>query len=261
MSRMRTKMNNLRPYIGITDFSAFAQVERMQRVLSGLKTDRVLHVGVMMSYKTLHGIPSKWTGVFPSNESLKDIFASSDVYNCLHYADYDGQPGLASCLAAALHYGGPNLHALQLDMPWPSPEHLRTALAASKPVEVILQIGRNALDAVDNDPEKLVARFKQYDGVVHRVLLDKSMGRGLGMDAEGLLPFARALYDAFPHVGLGAAGGLGPDTMNLVEPLVKAFPGLSVDAQGKLRPSGNALHPIDWDMAERYLTSAVKLLC
>ena len=48
--------------------------------------------------------------------------------------------------------------------------------------------------------------------------------------------------------------------MNLVEPLVKMFPDLSIDAQGKLRSSGNALDPIDWGMAETYLVKALELM-
>ena len=45
----------------------------------------------MMSWKSLHGLPSKWTNAFPTNEQVADIFvAERDVYNVLHYADYDG---------------------------------------------------------------------------------------------------------------------------------------------------------------------------
>ena len=91
------------------------------------------------------------------------------------------------------------------------------------------------------------------------MLLDKSMGRGLGMDAVGLIPFAQAIRGRFPDLGLVAGGGLGPDSIGLVKPLVKEFPDLSIDAQGKLRPSGNALDPIDWDMAGAYLVNACQL--
>jgi hypothetical protein len=87
------------------------------------------------------------------------------------------------------------------------------------------------------------------------------MGKGKGMDAEWLLPFAHAIKKRFPEMGIGAAGGLGPETMHLVEPLVEDFPDLSIDAQGRLRPSGSALDPIDWNIAEQYLIKAIKLLC
>jgi hypothetical protein len=61
-------------------------------------------------------------------------------------------------------------------------------------------------------------------------------------------------------MGLVVAGGLGPDSIDMVKPLVKVFPDISIDAQGKLRPSGSALDPIDWDMAGTYLARALELL-
>ncbi len=61
-------------------------------------------------------------------------------------------------------------------------------------------------------------------------------------------------------MGIVVAGGLGPYTVRLVEPLLAEFPNISIDAQGQLRESGNALDPIDWDRAETYITRAVALL-
>ncbi len=125
---------------------------------------------------------------------------------------------------------------------------------------VILQLGRDAIEQVNNDPKEVAERLLGYDGIVQYVLLDKSMGGGLGMDADGLLPFARKIRESFPDLGIAAAGGLGPTSTDLVKPLVKEFPSISIDAQGKLRPSGSMLDPIDWNMAETYLIEALKIL-
>lgn len=253
----------MNPYIGITDFTDFGQVREMFQVFSTHKpqgSNRVLHIGVMMSYKTLHGIPSKWQNAFPPKEQIASIFSSDEVYNCLHYADYDNNPELWKSLATAIFCGGIGIHAIQLDMIWPDPEEIAHGVQTSrKQIEVILQIGKNALDEVGNDPRRVVERLSDYEGVIHRVLLDKSMGRGLGMDADSLIPYARAIKDNFPMLGIGVAGGLGPETIQLVEPLITAFPDLSIDAQGRLRPSGNALDPIDWSMAKNYLVKAQQL--
>lgn len=256
---------NIRPYIGITDFTSLEQVIRMLEVfwkhkLSG--SQRELHVGVMMSFKTLNDIETKWSKAFPPKEAIADIFRQydNDAYYCLHYADYDRNTK-STDLAHALEYAGPLVSAIQLDMPWPDPGMVASAIHMSgKQVEVILQVGKNAIEEAKNDPAEVVRRLEAYEGIIHRVLLDKSMGRGLGMDAVGLIPFAQAIRGRFPNLGLVAAGGLGPDSIGLVEPLVKEFPDLSIDAQGKLRPSGNALDPIDWDMAGTYLVNALKLL-
>jgi len=252
------------PYIGITDFTDFAQVQAMLKVFQEHKSadsKRQLHVGVMMSFKTLHGIETKWSTAFPPKQRIASIFNSDDVFNCLHYADYEHRAGFWKDLLLAISYGGIGINAVQLDMIWPDPGEIAHAIHSSRMnLEVILQIGKNALEEMDNDPNAVVGRLVNYEGVVHRVLLDKSMGRGLGMDAAGLIPFAQAIRAGFPNLGLVVAGGLGPESIQLVEPLVKEFPDISIDAQGKLRPSGNALDPIDWSMAEMYLIKALALL-
>ncbi|MBU6388393.1 hypothetical protein KGQ72_00720 [Patescibacteria group bacterium] len=256
---------HIQPYIGITDFTAFWQVKAMLEVFKAhlpKGSKRKLHVGVMMSYKTLHGIPTKWQNAFPPKEAIAGIFSSDKVYNCLHYADYSvADPDLPRSLSLALECCGIGIRAIQLDMVWPDPGQVWDGVDRSrKHLEIILQVGRRALEEVRNDPQLLAARLHDYEDVVHRVLLDKSGGEGRGMDAASLLPFVRAIKENSPGFGLVVAGGLGPETMHLVEPIVKEFPDVSIDAQGKLRPSGNALDPIDWHMAGAYLIEALKLL-
>lgn len=256
---------NMNPYIGITDFTSFDQVVKMLEVFRRHKSpgsQRVLHIGVMMSFKTLNNIDNKWSKVYPPKETIADIFLPSDddVYYCLHYADYSDKTK-STDLARGIEYAGPFVHAIQLDMPWPDPVMVSNGVHTShKQIEVILQIGKASIDECNGNPEEVVRRLEDYDGVIHRVLLDKSMGRGIGMNATELIPFARAIKDRFPDLGLVAAGGLGPDNMDLVEPLIKEFPDISIDAQGKLRPSGDALDPIDWNMAGVYLSKALELL-
>jgi hypothetical protein len=251
------------PYVGITDFMTFEQVKMMLTVFKAHRSPRSkrkLHVGVMMSYKTLQGLETKWSQAFPQKEAIAGIFGSDDVYNCLHYADY-GRNSSYLDLARAISFGGIGIHALQLDMVWPEPGDISGGVHTSrKQIEVILQIGRNAIEEADNDPEEVAYRLEGYTGVVDRVLLDRSMGQGIGLDAEFLLPFVRAIRSNYPRLGIGVAGGLGPNTMGLVEPIVKEFPDVSIDAQGKLRPSGKALDPVDWEMAGQYLVEALKLL-
>lgn len=254
----------MNPYIGITDFTSFEQVTKMLELFRRHKpsgSQRVLHIGVMMSFKTLNGIETRWSKAFPLKETIADIFRPNDddVYYCLHYADYDHDTKFTD-LAQGLEYAGPFVHAIQLDMPWPDPRVVANGVHVSrKQIEVILQVGKNAIEEVNNDPAEVVRRLEDYEGVIHRVLLDKSMGRGLGMDANGLIPFARAIRESFPTLGIGAAGGLGPETIQLVAPLVAVFSDLSIDAQGRLRPSGSALDLIDWDMAGNYLVKAHQL--
>ncbi len=252
-------------YIGITDFMRREEVERMRAVFSRHPKGRAfsLHIGVMMSYNTLHGLPSKWTNAFPPKETIADIFGCTETMNCLHFADREKRkPGVVvDSLGEALTWGGRGINALQLDMIWPAPVALRRVLEIfGQPLEVILQVGTEALAEVSNHPIPFIKRLGTYEGLITHVLLDKSGGRGVGMDAVGLLPFAHAVRTHFPHLGIVAAGGLGPTTMHLVAPLAQAIPSISIDAQGRLRPSGNTLNPIDWDLAEQYLIAALDQL-
>mgnify|MGYP001167884615 CR=1 FL=1 len=255
-----------RRYIGITDFMNKAQAELMADVWLSNHHDLsklTLHVGVMMSRKTLNGLETKWTNAFPPNEAVRKIFAIPWMFNCLHYADYD-QVDLTSNLRKALEFGGLGMNALQLDMVWPDPTDLACALVLAGregDMEVVLQLNSNAMEAEGDDPERVAARIeKQYDGLITHVLLDKSMGQGLGMDANALIPYADAIAGRMPNMGLVAAGGLGPHTTHLVKPLLKRHPTISVDAQGQLRASGNALDPIDWERAAQYVRKMVDLM-
>lgn len=251
------------PYIGITDFRNVRQVRYLLKQFNehkSLHSNRVLHVGVMMSRKTLLGLPTKWTKAFPTNEEIAPILSEPGAYNVLHYADYETDPDLHRNLRQAITYGGDNMNAVQLDMIWPDSTTVAHAVASShKKIEVILQIGKNAMEAERDDPKRVVDRLARYDGAIDRVLLDRSMGNGVGMNSEVLLPYARAIRDRFPNLGIAAAGGLGPETVELVEPLIREFPDLSIDAQSRLRPSGSALDPIDWDMAKAYVSNALQL--
>jgi hypothetical protein len=255
------------PYIGITDFTKIGQVIKMLKTFNNrlpIASKRRLAVGVMMSRKTLRNLPTKWQEAFPPKENVQKIFCSVSTYNCLHYADYDQSTSdseVAGDICEALSWGGIGIDALQLDMIWPSPGSISQGIHDSrKKVEVILQIGAKALERVDNNPSALVDKLADYQNVIRRVLLDKSMGRGLALDPEELLPYIIAIKEAYPQLGIGVAGGLGPETVHLISPLVKLFPDLSIDAQSRLRPTCNALDPIDWDMAANYLVKALRIL-
>ncbi len=229
---------------------------------SGREIHYKLGVGVMMSYKTLNSLPTKWSTIFPPKERVSEIFVSDShstdywLFNTLHYADYKSIDVLNNLLKAT-EFGGKNMHALQLDMIWPEPEILQEYQEIYPNIQIILQASSVALDQEDNDPEKLVDRLLSYQETVDYVLLDKSMGRGLGMDAQALEPFVKVI-NSRTALEVVVAGGLGPNTLNLLGPLPHYI--VSIDAQSRLRPSGNALDPIDWAMAGEYLCKALTIL-
>ncbi len=256
-------MNKNVPFISITDFMNRVQAYQMLTIAKEYnrqdKPVRKLGVGVMMSYKTLHEIPSKWSQAFPRNQEISSIFIDDPLaFNVLHYADYEETDFFAS-LQFARYWAGYNLHAIQMDMIWPDPRVIKDFRAKNPHIQIILQVGAKAIEQIGTNPEKLIQKLKTYGPCLDYVLLDKSMGQGHPMDAQGLIPFLEILANERPDLGLVVAGGLGPNTLDLVQPIIAKFPQVSLDAQGKLRPSGSALDPVDWDMAGTYLEKAFQL--
>lgn len=252
----------MRPYIGITDFMTADQVKKMLGAFNSHKragSQRQLHVGVMMSHKTLHNKETRFVSAFPRKEDICKIFFTNQTMNCLHYVDYVGEPSFVEDLSSAISYGGSNLHAVQLDMVWPDPRMLLKVLFSIKRPEIILQIGQKAFEQVHDDPVQVVAQLTKYEGLVQRVLLDRSMGMGKILSPGNLIPFIIAIKKALPQIGIAVAGGLGPSMLDVIIPLVERYPDISIDAQGRLRPSGSNLEPVNWDMARSYLWKALDI--
>lgn len=255
----------MRSYIGITDFVSANQVLAMLEVLRINRKEtskRMLHVGVMTKEKIIRREPSKWKGIYPEKESFSHIFGvvEEDVCNCLHYVETDRNRAFREPLREAIGFCGNHLSAVQLDLVWPSPmELVKLVEEIEMDFEIILQIGKTAFDEVLVNPVELVKRLSNYVGIVDRVLLDLSGGRGIEMDPYMLSAFVRAVRRELP-MGVGVAGGLGPDTCSLLVPIAAEFPDISVDAQGKLRRSGDSKDPIDWDLASIYLERALRIL-
>lgn len=253
------------PFISITDFMTRRQVICMLEVFENLGLHRTprprrLGVGVMTSHKVLNGLPTKWSQAFPKPEDISKIFLDNPyLFNVVHYADFEPTVFEVN-LNRIVRLGGENLEAIQLDMTWPDPKVVSRFHQRHSRIKMVLQVGTHALEEVDNDPQKMAERLLEYGDSIHYVLLDKSMGRGMPLSSSVLFPFCYTVKDCFPEVGLVVAGGLGPETMILAQPLADAFEDLSIDAQGRLRPSHSALDPIDWDIAAEYLSAAKDLL-
>lgn len=243
------------PYLGVThptDASHVARLIETFRENIPRRAVRRLQIGVM----TEDRMP-------PPN--VKEIFISLQTMNCLHFVDRgtrDRDHDLGTSLCHAIEACGMGINALQLNIPWPDPGQIANGVHTSrKPLEIILQIGRVAFGQADNNPDTVVRMLKNYEGVIHHILLDRSAGKGVAMDANLLLPFARAIRNNFPSIGLGFAGGLGPDTMDLAGPLLKEYPCSSVDAAVRLRPpGGKETDPLDIDRAEVYIIEALEML-
>lgn len=216
-----------------------------------------LMIGTMTSYKVLNGQPTKWVNVFPKPENLKDIFSgiTGRTINCIHYADYDNNHDLCNTLTRLADLCGKGLHAIQLDMVWPDPKELEKFKKFHNQ-SIVLQVSSESMRQCGDNPIAVAERIRtEYAGLISHVLLDCSMGKGIAIDVNLIEGYIQAI-NAKTDVDIAIAGGLGPDTVSQVEDLISKYR-VSIDAQSKLRTSGNAMEPIDWHLAKMYLHRAV----
>ena len=252
------------PYIGLIDFTTRQQAVAMAAALNKeqlkhpLRNPKVLHIGQMMSAKTLNNLETEWAKIWLPKEKIADVFIPGQTLNTLHFADGTSTDVLRN-LIKAVQFCGSELNAIQLDMTWPEVDDIKIFRMAYPATNIILQVNDKAFKQIDENVHDLLKKLDEYETSIDYVLLDKSAGKGIGLDADYLRPFVDALYKHKPDLRVAVAGGLGPETLHLVEPLIKDYPSLSIDAQSRLRPSHNCKDPVDWTMAEDYIVKAVKM--
>lgn len=229
----------LRPtYIGVTGFMAPQEVRAALRCFSGSPTHKLM-AGILVSSKTLAGKTNRWPGRYPKIERIGEIFQEHPAaVNLIHYNT--DEPNTLSGQLLRLEVAGPYMHGFQLNVAWPSIGEIETFHEATDfKQRIVLQIGRRAIEEVENSPEKLTDMVYHYVGIVEDILLDPSGGKGQPFDIEKAGVFLRAIASRGFEINLGIAGGLGPDSLHLVEPFLEKFPQLNIDAEGRLRDPEN----------------------
>ncbi len=275
-------------YSGVCDVFSPEQARAMadELRLNRKNPDRKIMVGVMTHPIVLNPdlpVPPKVreevSKEFPTTEEMANGFTDDpDVLNTIHYADLYGpngpweakeSPDILKNLELCVQYGGKNLHAIQLDVTWPDPDEMSKFKERNPNIVIILQLGKFAIRAVDGDPQEVVNRLREYGDSIDFALIDMSMGKGKGMDAGELLPLLRLIHSKLPYLGLAVAGGLGPDSVNLLEPIAKEFPGIAIDAQGRLKPadaqtdsSGHMVStlPANLERSKKYIRESCAIL-
>lgn len=217
--------------------------------------------------------------VFPTREQIALGFTDDpDVLNTIHYADLYGpegpwksgqSPDIFKHLEMCVEYGGENLHAIQLDVTWPNVDDIKAFKEKHPDILIVLQVGVFSFREANNDPRQVLENIHQYGDSIDYVLLDTSMGKGKGMDSENLLEMLRLLQSDMPDLGLAVAGGLGPDSLDILQPIADEFPDIAIDAQGRLKPEDSprdqeghlvATIPADLDRAKQYISKSCEML-
>ena len=208
------------PYVGVTGFMSCAEVSEALAMVPHGSTRRLM-VGVLMSSKTLVGQPNKWPGRYPKKEVVADIFINDPrALNLVHY-NTDHPEMLLKQLVEITELAGPHLDGFQLNITWPPISQLEDYWEAYPDKFLLLQVGGKAMAQVES-MERFTELVGAYLPMIDAILIDPSSGKGEPLDAVKGAEYLRAVR-YYPTLGVGITGGLGPETLYLLDSLVKEF--------------------------------------
>lgn len=243
------------PYIGVTGFMNWSEVDE---VLKAVPPDarHKLMVGVLASSKTLRGVRNKYPERYPAMLNVMDIFPDHPaVLNLIHF-NTEPEDDLLTQLKTLSALGGPNFHGFQLNIAWPEPYTLRRYREFRPQDRLVLQCGSKAMLAVGNNPVTLAERFALYRDTCDTILIDPSGGKGQLLEPEAIAYFVKAILRLIPGATVGIAGGLSPETLDVIAPLARDYPDLCIDAEGRLRDKDDKLN---LERARAYVEKAYQL--
>ncbi|MEA3249412.1 MAG: hypothetical protein U9Q03_03580 [Patescibacteria group bacterium] len=232
------------PYIGVTGFTSHEQIGRLLRFVED-PTGYLLMAGLLVSHKTLKGLPAKFPKRYPPLERLNDVFVDdARVVNLAHF-NSKTREGLADELATVHDLCTPLLHGFQLNMTWPLNEELERARAmCGKRFHYVIQLNRHVIAAADGDPKVIAERLRDsYDPeIATDTLIDSSGGLGKGFDSVFAHECIAAIREACPWTHVGLAGGIRPSDMCVrLGSFSKLRHRISIDAEGGLRDKNDEL--------------------
>lgn len=228
-------------YIGVTGFMSRAEVDAVLTAIPA-GAERLLMVGVLVSSKTMQGIPNKWPKRYPSADQIASIFPDHPLaLNLAHFNTNDSNE-LFDQMMAVTELGGENFHGFQLNIAWPDPYTIWRYKQKHPNKIIVIQCGQSALEIMDCDPIVVATVADNYQDTCEYLLIDPSGGLGKPLNTLKGLDYLHELNSRLSRMKFGIAGGLSPATLeDLIGPIVKKFPNTSIDAEGRLRDSNDNL--------------------
>lgn len=242
-----------KPYVGVTG----VMDQRDGQILADSwdHPTHLLMVGVLATSTTLNGGAStRYPNRYPVVSAIKDLWPRDPegghhpkTLNLIHYATKNKNT-LADQFKLLKTLAGPLCDGIQLNMIWPDVQDVIQARHLFN--RVVLQLGPSAMKEAGNDPYKIAQWLTPYKGSITDVLIDASGGKGVPINVAKAHSIAKAVRDMYPDFGLGVAGGLCAPMVPTVLPLLKDFPDMSFDAEGRIRDLKDNL---DLDLSQQYL--------
>ena len=252
----------LAPYIGVTGLTSSRDTENVVSLFGG-NQEHILMIGVLASWKSLRSLPMKpeWKKQTPPTWQIEDILAKKNpprVVNLVHLStDEEHQEDLWADLVEIWAKALKRIEGFQVNATWPDLTQLKKFRQQHTGCRLVLQIGTKAIQ-VAGSTEGILKRLAPYIGTINDILLDSSGGKGQPLDPASAIRILSEIKAKGWQLGLGVAGGLGPDTLHLLEPVIKAVGNtISIDAQSALRTEDSQLDP---SRVSKYLSGAIQIL-
>jgi hypothetical protein len=245
------------PYVGVTGFTKEVQVVKLLSLIPE-NFSRKLMIGVLVDFNTLKG--ETRNGRFAKKDDIKNIFDISndcDIYkkalNFVHYCDGYKRDLLKSLLSVT-EISGENLHGFQLNMRWPDTNVIKEYKNAFPDKKFVLQMEED--DFLEYSPERMARELTKYDSLCDYVILDMSMGKGTQLDRVILTRYAKEIRQA-TNMNIVFAGGLHSGNLDIIRLILKKFPDMSIDAEGRLMTYPKNV--LDVQEASSYLLKSLEI--
>jgi len=277
---MITSPERSRPYVGVSGVTTPEMQDRLVAVSHEAELaaqGRLLALGVKAVHKTQYldvenqygadwypvGAESFTNALRPAQDNDLTIGVAQTYLDAEHVGDAAYRNEFIERIAQR---GRPWLQAVQFDMlPWHNDTQMLGFIEKTKTdfdVAILLQCHQFAMEELG--PQGVVRRLGHQAAFVDYLLFDSSHGKGVRLDVSKLDAFLDEAHSSsqLDHIGMAVAGGLNAEAVREDLPsLLRKYPELSWDAEGRLHPVNNAKkRPLDMETTRAYLRASGDIL-
>jgi hypothetical protein len=222
----------LRPYVGVNGVTSSAQVAALlEEVPTG--ANRLLSVGILANRWTVAEAKEMRPADYPRSRDIPGIAVQNPrILNLIHYTSPDRD--LYSSLHSLTERFGERINGFQINVRWPRIVELVEYRQTHPLPFLVLRLDRDTLESIREAPADFKKKLRNYVRFIDAILLDWGGPENNLLDPTRALPCLRIVMQQIvgsdPAIGIGVAGGLGPDTLDVLHRLIEIYPELSIDA-------------------------------